>query len=249
MESGVWGLWCSQPIKKHHYLEQFCFSLDQNIVENSWVHHNTIFKKKKKNCIEGILEEHLSQISKSYILHYIFYIWVSSSGTPAVGPQNQISHRNWTSQMDFSTMGPEVNMTTVLTLWCKSFLELNHCIKKVFTVKVIMFSQLIPLRPTCPIIIVCLNEITQWLSSFHWPTKLHDLGTLGGKKEGEAGGTIWHSLWCGLWIIILCKLAKWALLPGVISRHHEGVDWIDTQKYWHDIILLFTCTRFLETVG
>lgn len=114
--------------------------------------------------------------------------------------------------MDFST-----------TPWYStrvSSLELHHwCLEKVFTVKVIMFSQLIPLRPTCPIIIVCLNEITQWLSSFHWPTKLLDFGTLGGKKEGYVEKTIWHSHCCGLWIIILCKLAKWARLSGVISRH------------------------------
>ena len=93
------------------------------------------------------------------------------------------------------------------------------CLKQVYTVKVIMFSQLIPLRPTCPIIIDCMNEITQWLSSFHWPTKLLDLGTLGGEKERDVEGTIWHSLCCSLWIIILCKLVKWAHLSGVISRH------------------------------
>lgn len=85
-----------------------------------------------------------------------------------------------------------------------------------------MFSQLIPSRPTCPIIIDCMNEITQWLSSFHWPTKLLDLGTLGGKKERDVEGTIWHSHCCGLWIIILRKLAKWAHLSGVISWHLDS---------------------------
>lgn len=92
-----------------------------------------------------------------------------------------------------------------LTSTGPSSLELNHwCLKLVFTVKVIMFCQLIPFRPTCPtiIIIICLNEITQWLSSFHWSHKAAWFGNI--SRRGRAGTySRWGTMWCRVGIILL----------------------------------------------
>lgn len=87
-----------------------------------------------------------------------------------------------------------------------SSLELTHCcLKLVFTVKVIMFCQLIPLRPTCPIIIIiiiCLNEITQWLSSFHWSHKAAWFGNI--SRRGRVGTySRWGTMCCRVGIILL----------------------------------------------